>query len=230
MAANGALQHFGKNTIQPCRYQFPVSTLGEAIEFAATSTSFHIGHLQDMIERFAANGDLDLIRLAAAIIGNEGQQEGWFRVFLDKYPSDTPLPTTSDVRLGFTAAQKFVIPSSCPNLHEIDLKTFLPLEIVTAPEPKTQKIQISWTHAEVEPKEEVLWLAYVNQLNVPAVVPLQVVACDGQKSTAVALWPYEEHSLNGLTLAAVVDRRGPFASATAVAQSAVYGPGLIVVE
>ncbi|KAL3476061.1 hypothetical protein BJX99DRAFT_270653 [Aspergillus californicus] len=231
LAANGALQHFGKNFIQPCRYQFPVSTLRQAIEFAATSASFHIGHLQDMTERFAANGDLDLIRLAAAMIGNEGQQEGWFRVFLDKYPTSTPLPTTSDVHLAFTAAQTFVVPSSCPNIHEIDLKTFMSLEIVTTPEPKTHKIQVSWTHAKIEPKEEeVLWLAYVNQLNVPAVVPLKVVSCDGQKSTAVALWPYEEYTLNGLTLAAVVNRRGPFASATAVAHSTVYGPGLIVVE
>ncbi|KAL3456574.1 hypothetical protein BJX64DRAFT_281264 [Aspergillus heterothallicus] len=230
LTANDALRHFGRPTIQPCVYNFPVSTLQDAIILAATFTSHFIGTLQDMTARFAANNDAAMTGLIAATTANKGAQLGWYRVFLDKYPSEVPTLTTSDVNFGFTYAQSFVVPGSCPSINDIKLKTFLPLEIVTQPEPRTHKIKISWTHLVDEKKEDLLWLAYVNQLNVPTVVPLQVISCDGRKSVAVAVFPYEEFLLNGLTIAAVVNRQGPFASAVSVAQSTVYGPGLIVVE
>ncbi|KAL2840782.1 hypothetical protein BJY01DRAFT_257263 [Aspergillus pseudoustus] len=230
LTANEALRHFGRPTIKPCVYSFPVTTLQDAIVLAATFTSHLIGTLQDITERFAANNDNAMTGLIAATIANKGAQSGWFRVFLDKYPSEVPTLTASDVNFGFTYAQSFVVPGSCPNINEIKLKTFSPLDIVTRPEPRTHKIKISWTHVHDDKKEELLWLAYVNQLNVPNVVPLQIVSCDGRKSVAVAIFPYEEFLLNGLTIAAVVNRQGPFANAVSVAQSAVYGPGLIVVE
>ncbi|KAL2796559.1 hypothetical protein BJX66DRAFT_335801 [Aspergillus keveii] len=230
LTANEALRRFGRQTILPCAYNFPVTTLRDAIILAGTFTSHFIGTLQDMTERFAANNDNVLTGLLASTIANQGTQLGWFRVFLDKYPSEAPTLTRSDINFGFTYAQTFIVPGSCPNIHEIKLRTFLPLEIVTFSAARTTKIKLSWTHVVDEKKENTLWLAYVNQLNVPTYVPLQVISCDGHKTVAVAVFPYDEFLLNGLTIAAVVDRQGPFANAVAVAQSTVYGPALIVVE
>ncbi|KAL2817676.1 major facilitator superfamily domain-containing protein [Aspergillus cavernicola] len=227
--ANRALKHFGQKPIRPCHYTFPVTSLDEAINLATLFSSLHLGGLQDITERFAANGDAFLARLTAAMIGKEGAQQGWFRVYLDKFPSELPLLTTSDINFVYSAAQNHVVPGSCPDNKDINLKAFAPLEILTPPVPKSSKIRISWTHGSNE-KYDLLWLAYINQLNVPAVVPVQVLSCDGQKSTAVALFPYDEFLLNGLTVAAVVNRRGPFVNAAEVAQSTVYGPGLIIVE
>ncbi|KAL5343026.1 hypothetical protein BJX70DRAFT_394458 [Aspergillus crustosus] len=230
LTAVDALRHYGVNVVEPCQYNFPVVTIDEAVALAATLTSHSLATLQDITERFAESGDAGLTRLVASIIGNKGAQQGWYRVYQDKYPSELPTLTTSHVDFAFTYAQSFTVSGSCPSLKDIKLRTFQPLEIVTRPEARTHKIKFSWTHGPDEKKENLLWLAYVNQLNTPIVSPLQVVSCDGEKSVAVAVVPYDEFLLNGLTVAAVVNRRGPFASAAAVAQSTVYGPGLFVIS
>ncbi|KAL4865497.1 hypothetical protein BDV12DRAFT_188174 [Aspergillus spectabilis] len=230
LTAVDALRHFDLSTVEPCRYNFPVVTIDDAVALATTLTSHSLATLQDITERFAASGDVGLTRLVASMIGNKGAQQGWFRVYQDKYPSELPTLTTSHVDFAFTFAQSFTVEGSCPSLKSINLQTFLPLEIVTHPEARTHKIKVSWTHGPNEREENLLWLAYVNQLNTPIVSPLQVVSCDGNKSTAVAVVPYDEFLLNGLTVAAVVNRRGPFTNAAAVAKSTVYGPGLFIVQ
>ncbi|KAL2870524.1 putative sexual development protein (LsdA) [Aspergillus lucknowensis] len=230
LTANEALKHLGRRPIEPCVYEFPSTSLHEAIKLAATFTSHFAGVLQDVTARFAANREPDFARVVVSTVGQEGEQAGFFREFLDKYPSEVPTLTTSDVNYGFTYIQNFIVPGSCPNIHDIPLRTFLPLEILTPPEPRTQKIQVAWTHAPEESEDGLLWLAYINQLNVPVVVPLQVLSCEDNVSVAAALFPYDDFLLNGLTIAAVVNRRGPFANTAAVAQHTVYGPGLIVVE
>ncbi|KKK25006.1 hypothetical protein ARAM_005956 [Aspergillus rambellii] len=230
LTANTGLTHFGRNPIQPCRYTFPVTSLDAGINLAALFTNVVLGALQDITERFAANGDAGLTRVIAATIGNEGEQEGWFRVFQDKIPSQVPTLTTNDVNFAFTAIQNFVIPGTCPNIHEIDLRTFSPLEIITPPEARTQEIKLSWMHEKDDGQEIPMWLAYINQLNVPVVVPLHVLSIDGQQVTAVAEFPYDKYLMNGLTIAAVVNSGGPFADAAAVAKATLFGPGLINVN
>ncbi|KAL5003081.1 hypothetical protein BDV10DRAFT_155512 [Aspergillus recurvatus] len=230
LTANNALRHFGIPPIEPCRYWFPVSSIDEAIALATTFTSHSIATLQDITERFAAHGDASLARIMTGIIGSKGAQQGWFRTFQDKHPSEVPTLTTSDVSFAFTWANSFALPGTCPNLGDIKLRTFESLEIMTRPEPRTHKIQISWSHGPDESKENLLWVAYINQQNVPIVAPLQVVACDGYRTTADVIVPYDDFLLNGLTVMAVVNRRGPFANAEAVARATVYGPALFIVQ
>ncbi|KAL5044544.1 hypothetical protein BDW71DRAFT_215597 [Aspergillus fruticulosus] len=230
LTANNALQNFGIPPIEPCRYSFPVSSIDEAIALATTFTSHSLATLQDITERFAAHGDVSLARIMTGIVGSKGTQQGWFRTFQDKYPSEVPVLTTSDVAFAFTWANSFALPGTCPNLGDIKLRIFEPLEIMTRPEPRTHKIQVSWSHGPDESKENLLWVAYINQQNTPIVAPLQVVACDGLKSTADVVVPYDDFLLNGLTVMAVVNRRGPFANAEAVARATVYGPALFIVQ
>ncbi|RDW78839.1 putative sexual development protein (LsdA) [Aspergillus mulundensis] len=230
LTANNALQHFGIPAIEPCRYYFPVTNLEEAIALATTFTAHSLAALQDITERFAANGDSSLARIMTGIIGNKGAQQGAFRIYQDKYPSELPTLTTTDVDFAFTWSNSFALPNTCPNLGDIKLRIFEPLNIVTRPEARTHKIQVTWTHGPDESKESLLWVAYINQHNVPIVAPVQVVSCDGSKSTAVVVVPYDEFLMNGLTVMAVVNRRGPFANAEAVARATVYGPALFIVE
>ncbi|KAE8345466.1 hypothetical protein BDV24DRAFT_148075 [Aspergillus arachidicola] len=230
LTANQGLEHFKIEPIQPCRYHFPVSDFDAAIALAATFTDLVIATLQDVIVRFADNSDVGLTRVIAATIGNEGEQQGWFRVNQGRIPSELPTLTTGDLDFAFTAVQAFTIPGSCPNLDDIALTTFKPLDILTPPEPKTQLILVSWESV-YEVKGDKLWLTYVNQLNIPIVEELKIVSYKaGKKVVAKALFPYHENLMNGLTIAAVTKSAGPFAGVNDVAQETLFGPGLIIVN
>ncbi|PWY79308.1 putative sexual development protein [Aspergillus heteromorphus CBS 117.55] len=235
LTANTGLKHFNQVPIEPCNYTFPVSTFDEAIALAATFTDVVLGTLQDVIVRFAAANDVDLTRIIAATIGNEGEQQGWFRLLQDKIPSESPTLTTSDVNFAFTAIQSFVIPGTCPNIELINLKTFPALNIVTPPEAKTQEILVSFSVSKEEAQslaDGKLWLTYVNQLNVPITEPLGLFEVDKEEGVVVAkaLFPYDDNLLNGLTIAAVTGSEGPFADVNAVAEATLFGPGLIIVN
>lgn len=228
MDANNGLKNFGAEPIEPCTYTFPVSDFYSAIVLASTFTDLVLGTLQDVVEIFARGGDAGLARLIASVIGQEGEQQGWYRLRQGKIPSELPFLTTSDLSFAFTAVQGFTVPGSCPNIHLIELQTFHPLTIVTPPGPRTQTITVSWTALPDHAPE--LSIAYINQLNLPIVEPLHIVSREGDTVVAEALFPYDENELNGLTIVAVTNSSGPFANANAVARSTVFGPGLIIVN
>ncbi|KAF3384410.1 hypothetical protein F1880_002382 [Penicillium rolfsii] len=229
LRANDALDHFKVNKIQPCKYSFPVSDFKSAIALAATFTDVVLGTLQDVVERFAMGHDVGLAREIASVIGQEGEQQGWFRASQGKIPSELPFLTTSDLNFAFTAVQGFVIPGSCPNINEIPLRTFEGLNIMTAPGPQDQNITVQFNDPDHE-ADHSLWLTYINQQNLPIVEPLRIVSRNGKEIQAEALFPFEENEMNGLTIAAVTKSGGPFMDASSVAKSTLAGPGLIIVN
>ncbi|EAW12899.1 putative sexual development protein (LsdA) [Aspergillus clavatus NRRL 1] len=230
LSANDALQHFNVSPILPCQYHFPVSDFDQAIALAATFTDLVLGTLQDVVERFAVGGDFNFTRIISSVIGNEGEQEGWFRTLQSKIPSELPFPTTSNVNFAFTAVQAFVVPGSCPNINEIPLRTFPPLAILTPPAPTTQIIRVAWNRTRTDVPVQNVWLTYINQLNLPIVEPMNIISAESQTIVAEVLFPYDEHLMNGLTIAAVTNSSGHFPNADAVSQATVAGPGLIVVN
>ena len=229
LRANDALTHFKVQPIAPCKYTFPVQTYGSAIMLASTFTDVVLGTLQDAVERFAMGSDFALAREIASVIGNEGEQQGWFRSVQDRIPNELPFVTTSDLNFAFTAIQSFTVPGSCPNISAIPLTTFEPLNIPTTPGAKTQNITIEFEDPNGEATDS-LSLTYINQLNLPIVESLQVISQDGNKITAMALFPYKENEMNGLTIAAVTKSHGPFADANSVAKETLAGPGLIIIN
>lgn len=229
ISANNGLVHFDIEPVQPCAYYFPVDDFDSAIALAATFTDLVLGTLQDVIERFALGRDVDLAREIAAVIGQEGEQQGWYRTLQGKIPSALPFLTTSDLNFAFTAVQNFVVPGSCPNISEIPLRTYEPLHVLTTPGPETQNLTFSFLDPGNE-TEHSLWMTYINQLNLPIVEPLRVVSRAGDNVTATALFPYDEHLMNGLTIAAVTKSDGPFGDANTVAKWTLAGPGLIIVN
>ncbi|RMZ77226.1 hypothetical protein DV738_g4477, partial [Chaetothyriales sp. CBS 135597] len=123
--ANGALAHFGADPIQPGKYNAGVSDLQSALTLASTFTDLVLGTLQDVIVKLGVNGDAPLSRAIASVVGQEGEQNGYYRSLLGKLPSSLPFLTASTREFAFSALnQNNVVPGSSPNSHTIDLPIF----------------------------------------------------------------------------------------------------------
>jgi len=245
--ANNALAAFTPSVILPCQYNFPVSTFEEAINLASTFTDVVLGTLQDVQTTFGADGDVGLIRGVGSVIGQEGEQNGFYRQLLGKTPSALPFLTTSTREFAFSALQGFVVKGSCPNLSDIDLQIFDALNVVTPADkivPGIEQLTFSFEPKNPQPSWNAdysgLSLVYINQQNLPVVEKISgATTSKTQDGTTIvtfnAPFPFDNDSHgalfgNGLTLAAVTNSTGPFASANAVAQHTVFGPGLIEIN
>ncbi|KAI9867888.1 MAG: hypothetical protein M1813_007710 [Trichoglossum hirsutum] len=236
--ANGALVKFGGQAIQPCKYNFPVSTVDEAIALASTFTDVVLGTLQDVQTRLGTSGDTALIRGVGSTLGQEGEQNGFYRTLQHKIPSALPFLTASTREFAFSALnQLFIVPDSCPNSKSIDLPVFQPLVVETKKiEPKSQNLQFSITITDGTNNKwgsdySGLSLVYINQQNVPIIQKVQSVRVDHNTVHFEAPFPFDQGKFgNGLTIAALTNGAGPFANANEVAKAAVFGPGLIEIN
>lgn len=147
-----------------------------AINLAITLTDLALGTLQDATRRFSAGSDIGLARVFASITVQKGKQAGWYRMQQGKIPSKKPFPTTSDLSFAFSFVQAFTVRNSCPTVRSIRLKTYHPLTILTPPASKTPSILVGWKPNPAIKEPEMLWMTYINQLNLPVVVSLLVVA------------------------------------------------------
>lgn len=235
--ANGAVAHFSKEPIQACQYNFPVSNFEDAIALATTFTDVVIGTLGDIVSQFGKDGDNGLIKGVASVIGQEGEQNGYYRTLQGKIPSSLPFLTSSAREFAFSALnQLFIVPGSCPNSKIISLPIFAPLNVLTSADVAidTQKIQFmanaettSWPSGD----SNTLSVVYINQQNSPVVQKLENVKVEGTTVTFEAAFPFSEGTFgNGLTIAAVTKTSGPFASANDVAKDTLFGPGLIEIN
>lgn len=85
------------------------------MHLAVTLTDLVLGTLQDVIEVFARNGNHTITRTIAAVIGEEAEQEAWYRLLQRKklLPVEGPFSTISSRELAFSALQQFVVPGTC---------------------------------------------------------------------------------------------------------------------
>jgi len=231
--ANGALKKFNQQPIEPCKYAFPVTDFQSAIALAGTFTDLVLGTLQDVNQKFAENSDFGLVRAVSSVLGNEAEQEGFFRLVQKKRASAQPFLTTSTRDFAFTAIQGFIVPGSCPNINTIPLKTFKPLNVLsTGIKAETQNIKFSFASADAGTEDWAsLSVVYINQQNTPVVKSLRnPTKVEGEAVTFEGPFPFDEFKMHGLTIAAVTRGAGPFASADEVAAATVFGPGLIEID
>ncbi|KAF4630723.1 hypothetical protein G7Y89_g7417 [Cudoniella acicularis] len=87
LAANGVLANAKNTTMQPCNYTFPVTNLKDAISLPETFTSVVLGVLPLAQAQFASDGgdEAGLIPVVGSIIGQEGEQTGFYRFFLTPF-------------------------------------------------------------------------------------------------------------------------------------------------
>jgi hypothetical protein len=231
LGANGILTTAGQTPIQPCEYVFPSSDFTSAINFARTFTDVVLGTLQDAQNALATNGDIALIPLIGSVIGQEGEQNGYYRSLLDLIPSELPFLTRSAAPFAFSVLnQAVVVPGSCPNSNIIDLPIFGALTVDT-PAPiqgKNQELEFSFTNNGTDTSS--ISLVYINQQNLPIVEKVTDVRTKGDTVTFKAFLPFNKFIMNGLTIAAVTNSAGPFASADEVAAATLFGPGLIEIN
>jgi hypothetical protein len=230
--ANGALGHFNAGLIQPCEYNFPVDNFKDAIALATTFTDVVLGTLQDVQGLLGSDGDVGLIRPVGSVIGQEGEQNGYYRSLLGKIPSALPFLTTSTREFAFSALnQNFVVPGSCPNAASIALPIFKPLTLITHeldPKPMTLLFKIA---PDSTINYSSLSLVYINQQNTPVVTPLIDIDPRSNEVRFQAAFPYDPATFgNGLTIAALTTSAGPFANADAVAAATYAGPALIEIN
>jgi hypothetical protein len=246
--ANGAFNKFTGKTIEPCTYNFPVSTFTDAIKLASTFTDVVLSTLPDIQTVFADSDDSGLIRGVGSVIGQEGEQNGFYRQILGKVPSQLPFLTGGARDFAFSAIiQGFTVPGSCPSQGLLEaginggmgltefgilnvLTQDLSLEDVTA-DFSIQTVDASNTKSYYDAhKSSQLFVTYINQQNVPVSVPVEDFSFSGNAINFKASFPGKSKDLNGLTIAAVTTNQGPFTSPDEVATATVFGPGLIEIN
>ncbi|KAI9047416.1 hypothetical protein LZ554_008860 [Drepanopeziza brunnea f. sp. 'monogermtubi'] len=242
--ANGALANFKTAPIQPCQYQFPVSTFTEAVGLAATFTDLVLGTLQDVTSLLGTAGDAGLIRGITSVIGQEGEQNGYYRSVQGKIPSSLPFLTASTRALAFSALnQAFVVPGSCDaaNMASIDLPIFGALSIDTKDiKPMAQmldfRIAVRSARGAIMADQTGLgyeWLSvvYINAQNKPEVQQMQNVRLTAENVQFQASFPYEAGTFgNGLTIAVLARSNGDLTSVEGVTAATIWGPGLIEIN
>jgi len=240
--ANIAVKKFTGGVILPCEYNFPVTDIEQAIALASTFTDVVLGTLQDVVTLFGEDGDAAMIRGVASVIGQEGEQNGFYRNLLNKIPSALPFLTASTRDFAFSAInQMFVVPGTCPNVtathSDIDLTIFGALNVVTQNiQPVVQTLTFSFDLPTGGPKPE--WksdysgvqLVYINQQNAPTIEPLQNVRLSGNTITFDAYFPFNQALFgNGLTIAAITEVFA-FTDVDSIANHTIFGPGLIEIN
>ena len=201
-----------------------------------TFTSLVLGTLQDVIVHMGASGDSALTRGVASVVGQEGEQNGYWRLLDGRLPSDLPFMTTSVRDFAFNALnQTFLVPGACGNLFENpafkNVHPMAPLNLLTPFDPKTghETIRLSFETTSAVSVNDLV-IAYINQQNVPVTQPLTVYSTEGSTVTVETTFPFKEHELNGLTIGALVNATAPLANAQEVSDATYFGPILMVVN
>lgn len=114
--ARKADQAFGRTIIEPCpNYSFGVDNFDDAIALAAKFTDVVLGTLQDLILIFAENGDDGATAAIASVVGQEGEQEGFYRLLENKglIPNALPFLTRSTRDFAFSAINQDFVVGQC---------------------------------------------------------------------------------------------------------------------
>lgn len=108
--ARSGLEGNKATVINPCNYKFPTATGEDALVLAKTFTDVVLGTLGDVINIFANNNDTGLPGAIASVVGQEGEQNGFYRVAEQEFliPAALPFLTASTRDFAFSALNGFV--------------------------------------------------------------------------------------------------------------------------
>ncbi|KAK5675842.1 hypothetical protein LTS10_011573 [Elasticomyces elasticus] len=259
-ANGGFFKNSGGYTIEPCEYIFPVSTFNESIALAALFTDVVQGTLPDVQTTFGANQDAGLIRGVGLVIGQEGEQDGFYRGLLGLAPAGLPFNTQSAVDFAFSAiVQSFTKPGSCKSLDLLQHPPFatsggLSLFDVLSTETDLGNgkedvagVVFSGTPIQVVAAPsaqanslitEAQCITYLNQANAPVTVSTTTKQDSNAVVEFTADFPSKTLDFSGLVIAVVTQSTGSqedcasvvFADASEVAAATKFGPFLFEVD
>ncbi|EPE10819.1 late sexual development protein [Ophiostoma piceae UAMH 11346] len=240
--AGGVLTHFNAFAPPPCVYKFPTTDLASAIALSQTFTSLVLGTLQDAAEGLAINGDHGPVRTVASVIGEEGEQNGFFRSLLNRKPAEKPFLTTSVATFLFSSLQDFVV--SCPfDLNQIPIPRLPTIKVLSGnsgsdvqPQDQTLTFSVDLTGVEAakpyygSPEAaNALFITYLTGQNLPVSKPINSIAWSGEVMTFQADFPFEEFTMSGLTVAALTTANN-YTGPDDIAASTLAAPALIQVN
>lgn len=223
----------------PCKYNFGVNTLHDAIVLAETFTSVVVSTLQDVIQLLAENGDSGPTRAVASVIGQEGEQDGFYRLLLARTPSQKPFLTTNVAPFAWSVLQTFIVPGSC-NLSSVNVPIFTPLKVLSGQNgtnvaPMDQQISYSADLTGVKGASSFvggngtgLFLTLLTGQDLPFSVPLNATSWSGSVVTFNASFPYNDLVADGLSIAALTTSGN--VSLAGLPNSTLAAPGLIQVQ
>lgn len=197
---------------------------------AQTITDLALSTIPGAEVAFALDGgeEIPLVEVFSSVLGQEAQQDGFYRYAQRKTPSAAPQLTGGSASFAFTALHEFIVPGSCPMpLSNIPLTNFGKLHILTKPQPRNMTLRYEVSGHVDSQHNSVL---YISGQNLPVTVPIVAAKYAHGQTYFSASFPFEEGFANGLTIAAVVNGTGSLPTYDAVAAATLYGPGLIEID
>jgi hypothetical protein len=201
-----------------------------------------LGTLQDASQLIAKSGDDGVVRGVASVIGQEGEQNGFYRLLLGSKPSEKPFMTTNVGSFAFSFLQRFVVPGSCSfNISDIPVPIFARLDVEDKSkgldvQPKDQTLTFSADLSGVEAakkhvggKGDGLFITYFSGQLLPISEPVSNVKWDGSKVTVDAFFPFTANVMQGLSVASLTTSAN-FSNAGAVPNTTLAAPALIQVN
>ena len=230
IGVNAILANAGAETIQPCKYQFPVDSYTSAILLAQTFTDVVLGVLPAAALGFAEDGgdEVGLIPIFGSILAQEAEQTGWYRSTQNKVAAAAPVLTGGAAQFAYTAISNFIVPGSCPNIDIIGLKAFPALSVGSTPYAENSTLSFS-VAGTIDPSN--VEIAYISGQNLPVSVPISGCTVKDGMSIFTAAFPYDLGFARGLTIGALVSgTKHSFTSASDVAAVTLAGPALLEVN
>ncbi|OAA72456.1 COPII coat assembly protein sec16 [Cordyceps fumosorosea ARSEF 2679] len=242
LAAQAALMAANTSFVpSACQYMFPTTNLTQAVNLAETFTAVVLGALQGANVLFAKENVTVPIQLISSVIGQEGEQNGYYRTVLKQVPSESPFLTAVPAPFAYSALQLFVVPGSCPYpLSNINLPIFPGLMVNGTPvavlDAKDQTLYFSAdlgnsTQAQkyVGGNGTGLYLTYTTGQQKPISLNITNVKWDSGKVGFNADFPFTENVMDGFSHAALTTGN-MFNSSDDVVAMALAGPGVIQVR
>ncbi|RSL73047.1 hypothetical protein CEP53_000836 [Fusarium sp. AF-6] len=241
--AINVLKHFNVPAPMPCKYHFPMNNIEDAFALAESFTMLVVGTLQDVSQTLAQNGDNGVVRAIASVIGQEGEQGGFYRTLLGRVPSEKPLLTTSVGAFAFSYIYNtFVVPGSCPfDISMINLPIFAKLDVKDGSmgldvKPKDQYLTFTADISAAAGAEKFLggngkglYLTYFSGQLSPISEPIANVKWNKGRITFDSFFPFTENVMKGLSVAALTTSNN-FTAPGMVPGATIAAPAVIQVN
>jgi len=181
----GLLKGNGAMDVPPCQYSFPTTDENSFLALGNIITTVGIGALIDLLDGLSTS-DPGLEATVGSILPVESRHDAFFRMTAGEIPNPTTFETRISGIWAYNLALDFVVPGSCPYLPPFitSLPVFPDLAIVGSSGPSFATPNAPGAlHFQVgQPSlmpagwnSKPLYMAWVNQDNVPAYTPVTVV-------------------------------------------------------
>ena len=184
---------------------------------------------------------LPLVSLFSSIIGQEGEQNGAYRLYLDRVPSSSPFLTPVPASFAWSALQLFTLPDSCNySLSKVNLTIFPPLAVNGGPiavlKPKDQVLSLSANLTSSKMAKEYvgkdgkgLYATFVSGAQLPASVAARNVKWENSTITFEATFPYKKLVAHGFSHVSLTTMSN-ISDVDSVPDYTLAAPGVIQVQ